>query len=88
MRKWKKSQKAISKNPAGNASQYLLTELGNAERLISRFGKDLRYSPLEKKWYVWTGNKWEKRTGNGIIDLAKKTIREIYQESLKLQDRR
>jgi putative DNA primase/helicase len=81
-----KIAKSISKNPAGNASQFLLTELGNAERLISRYGNDLRYCPQEKKWYVWKGDRWEQRTGNGIIDLAKKTIREIYQESLKLQD--
>ena len=58
-------------NP-GQTSPFHLTDLGNAERLIDRFGDDLRFCSEEKKWHIWTGNKWQKDTANQTVNLAKK----------------
>jgi putative DNA primase/helicase len=35
-----------------------LTDMGNAERLIARHGRDLRYCYEMGKWFVWFGNRW------------------------------
>jgi putative DNA primase/helicase len=64
----------------GQTSPFHLTDLGNAERFIDRFGDDLRFCSEEKKWHIWTGNKWQKDTANQTVNLAKKTIREMYAE--------
>ena len=61
-------------------TRFRLTDLGNAERLIERFGPDLKFCAEEKSWYVWSGNKWQKDTARETVSLAKKTIREIYSE--------
>ena len=51
---------SITKYPPGKSgSQFHLTELGNAERLVQKFGNDIRYCPEEKRWYAWNGKKWQ-----------------------------
>lgn len=64
----------------GQTSPFHLTDLGNAERLIDKFGHDLRFCSEEKKWHVWTGKKWQKDTAKQTVNLAKQTIRAIYTE--------
>ena len=32
-----------------------LTDVGNAARLVARYGHDLRYGHADQKWYVWDG---------------------------------
>lgn len=39
-----------------------LTDLGNAERLVDRYGEDLRYCTDQKEWYVWDGIRWRADT--------------------------
>jgi len=74
--------------PAGTSgSVFNLTDMGNAERLISLFGKDIRYCSEEKRWYVWNGEIWQQRNKTvSIIDFAKKTTRSIYKEAATIQD--
>ena len=62
--------------------KFKLSELGNAERLISRFGDDLLFCPQKKTWYTWTGRRWKEDESGKIHNYAKKTIREIYQEAV------
>ena len=68
--------------PGQPQRKFNLSELGNAERLVSKFGDDLLYCPQKKCWYTWTGRRWKEDESGKINIYAKKTIREIYQEAL------
>jgi putative DNA primase/helicase len=58
-----------------------LTELGNAERLVARHGKDIRYCGPHGKFYVWDGTRWRLDETGEIDRMAKVTVRSIYQEA-------
>jgi putative DNA primase/helicase len=61
--------------------KFKLTQLGNAERLIARYGQDLRYCHPWRRWLVWNGQQWRiDRTGE-IERRANVTIRAIYGEA-------
>ncbi len=70
------------KPDADQPSHFNLTDYGNAERLVSLHGDDIRYSPERKAWLIWTGKVWEWDMGSvRIAKLAKKTARNIYREA-------
>ncbi len=58
------------------------TDLGNAKRLVARFGDILRYCFLEKGWRVWNGTLWTRDESGEVSRLAKKTVMGIYTEAL------
>jgi putative DNA primase/helicase len=39
------------------------TDTTNAYRLLTEYGKDIRYNALWKKWIVWNGCQWEMDDG-------------------------
>lgn len=61
--------------------RFNLTDLGNAERLVHRFGAILHYCYERNKWLVWSGKVWEWDMGAKTRALAKETVRSIYQEA-------
>jgi len=60
---------------------YALTDAGNGERLVARFGDDIRYCSTNASWYIWNGALWEKDTSNRMYLLATRVARSIYDES-------
>ena len=58
-----------------------LTDLGNAERLVAKFGKDLRYCHPWKRWLVWDGRRWATDKTAAARRKARKTVRSIYGEA-------
>ena len=54
-----------------------LTDLGNAERLIARHGRDLRYVHAMNSWFVWDGAVWLQDATGGVMRLAAEMIREL-----------
>lgn len=51
----------IVTKPGAEASaprNYDLTEFGNADRLLDRYGRDLRYDVHRESWLVWDGWRW------------------------------
>jgi putative DNA primase/helicase len=72
---------------ANERVMFALTDLGNAERLVSQFGDRLRYCYERKRWLVWTGKVWEWDWGNNVKALAKLTVRSIYQEAADEPDK-
>jgi putative DNA primase/helicase len=58
-----------------------LTELGNAERLVDRHGRDIRYIPEFGAWMYWESGYWAKDGIGKINQLAKEVIRGIYHEA-------
>lgn len=66
--------------------QFKLSELGNAERLVARHGKDIRYCHEWNKWLIWTGTHWQIDLTGEVERRAKETIRAIYSEAAEIED--
>jgi putative DNA primase/helicase len=65
---------------------YALTDIGNAERFINQYGKDVKYCYEWGKWLVWDGRKWVVNADAELMKLAHNVIRGIYSESVKIMD--
>ena len=63
------------------AEGYNTTDLGNAERLILHYRSILHYCSDYKCWLIWDSGHWDRDTGAKIANLARFTIRKIYQEA-------
>lgn len=67
-------------------AKFQLTDLGNAERLATQHGDDVRYCKQWKKWIIWNGKHWEIDETDAIIRKAKITIRSMYDEAKNVDD--
>jgi len=72
--------------PADDAAprEFNPTDTGNAERLVARFGQDLRYNWSRSAWHVWTGTHWGEDLDGRLEQLAKATARGIPDEAVGL----
>ena len=66
--------------------KYPFTDVGNAQRLVAKFGKDLRYCPPWRKWLIWNGARWKVDKTGDIFLKAKKTIRDFQRAAWNIQD--
>jgi len=57
------------------------TEYGNAERMIWRYGEDVRYCQTWNQWLHWTGQQWELDETGALDRYAKATVRAIQEEA-------
>ncbi len=71
---------------APSGKQLKLSELGNAERLVSRHSNYIRFCHEWNKWIVWTGTHWEIDLTGEVERRAKETIRSMYTEAAQTQD--
>ena len=62
-------------------ANFHLTELGNAKRLVNKFGSSLRYVVEFKQWLVWKGDRWMFDEIGEIHRLAKRVTLGIYKET-------
>lgn len=62
------------------------TDLGNAERLVTRYGANLRYVYAWGKWLVWDGTRWVMDETGEIERYAKDTVTSIYEEASQEPD--
>lgn len=61
-------------------------DIGNAKRLIERFGLDLLHVP-DIGWHVWAESHWDRRTGERQAQLlAHRTVAAIKDEAKALED--
>lgn len=66
-----------------------LTDVGNAERLAAKYGRDIRFNVITKNWHVWDGRCWKLDIGEiRLRQLAKATVRDIYAEAANEPDDR
>lgn len=65
--------------------KFPFTDLGNAERLAARYGKEIRYCRA-KGWLIYDGRYWRRDDTGRIYQLAQRTVREIAQESPHVTD--
>ena len=58
-----------------------LTDVGNAERLITKHGQDLKYVAAQSSWYVWSGDRWKLDDVGLAKERAKDTARDLWAEA-------
>jgi hypothetical protein len=71
---------------AGDPAEIKCTEYGNAERLVLRYGHELRYCYPWKTWLVWDGRRWQRDSTGEIFIRAKATVQGIYAEAADTHD--
>lgn len=62
------------------------TEMGNAERLITQFGNNLRYSTLHEGWLLWTGTNWTRDELDQTNRWLHEAVRSIRREAADATD--
>ena len=62
------------------------TDLGNARRLVTQHGDEIRYS-TQSGFYVWDGRRWEQNSDGAVERFAKATVRNIYAEAAQCDDK-
>ena len=65
-----------------------LTETGNAERLVDRYGQDIRFCHPWGQWLCWDGRRWGRDQSATVEAWAKVVIRSIYDEIAEAQDKK
>jgi putative DNA primase/helicase len=73
-------------DPVSLQARYKLTELGNAERLVTRYGTQLRYCHAWNKWLVWDGKRWKVDDKGAVEWRAQRTVRAINEEVAKADE--
>ena len=63
-----------------------MTDLGNAIRLVHRYGEDLRWSQPLKSWLVWDNQRWKRDQTRAIDRIAKETALGMYQAASLIED--
>lgn len=71
---------------SGSFAPPRLTDLGNAERLAGRHGRDIRHVHPWRKWLVWDGRRWSIDNTAAISRLGKETIGSMYAQAAALDD--
>ncbi len=62
-----------------------LTDVGNAERFVTYFGRYWRYCPAIG-WLAYTGARWERDQLGQVMEAAKRTVRLMYEEAAAAED--
>jgi P4 family phage/plasmid primase-like protien len=70
----------LDRRPPTVKTKRPLTEFGNAERMLDKFGQGLMYVPEIGSWYCWTGVYWRKASDIEIEHMAKETIKSLVGE--------
>ena len=64
---------------------YHRTDKGNAERLVARYGNDIRYCIVRKEWLLWDGTRWRVDETGKVVELGKQVVARIYGEAATLE---
>lgn len=62
------------------------TELSNARRLVDQSGNIIRYCRAWGQWLIWDGCRWKPDSIGRIDQLAKETVRGIFEEAARAND--
>lgn len=67
-------------------AEFHRTDLGNSERLVERFGDDLKHIEPWHKWMTWDGRRWAVGDTARAMQLAKQTVRMMLAEASTIKD--
>lgn len=65
----------------------LMTDVGNAARLVKRYGNRIRFSYGPQQWLTWDGRRWKPDDRGAIVKLCKQTALAILDEAEHLEDK-
>jgi putative DNA primase/helicase len=74
------SKEATKPTRKSDTEAFGLTDMGNAKRLVSRHGENIRYCHAWKSWLIWDGTRWKSDENKTIFELAKDTTKHIPEE--------
>ncbi|NMB77828.1 MAG: hypothetical protein GYA23_01890 [Methanomicrobiales archaeon] len=60
---------------------FACTDLGNSQRFVARFGRDVRYCHPFKSWYIFDGQRWARDDKAVVLEYAKDCIVRIADEA-------
>lgn len=63
------------------------TDLGNAQRFVTRHGQNLRFCPKLNQWFVFDETRWVPDETGEVVRRAKETVRAVYSEAATLTER-
>lgn len=66
-------------NPAGIATGAPLSDEGNAQRLVTEYGEQVRYDSMHESWRRWDGKRWTLDVKKEVEWLARQTVQHIRQ---------
>lgn len=75
--------KATQGEAGDHTGHFSFTDTGNAQRLATRHGQNIRYVHTWKMWFIWDDKRWVRDTRGAIYQLAKETARSIATEETK-----
>src|SRR5262249_36757144 len=64
----------------------MMTDLGNARRLVRLHGGGLRYVHAWHSWITWEGNRWRRDGDGAALRTAKATVEEMFAEAAQVAD--
>ncbi|MEV7797479.1 phage/plasmid primase, P4 family [Microbacterium foliorum] len=85
-------EQAMSRSPRTPSGKgtggtlFPLTELGNAERFVAKFGDYCKYIAALNEWWVWDGRRWASDTTGQVDRWARQTVRAIPDEAAGIED--
>jgi putative DNA primase/helicase len=74
------------KNKITIEADFKLTDTGNGERFASQHQEYVRFCYPAKSWFFYNGKRWEKDATGIVKQLAKQTVRSIYEEASRVDD--
>jgi len=81
-----KARSVSRRGQPSSKRRYPLTELGNAERLVARFGEDIRYEHAQRDWYVWDGKRWIVDKVGALKRHMATVVREMLRQAADIKD--
>ena len=78
-------QRARAKVKETRASE-MMTDLGNARRLVRSWGLDLRYVHAWRAWLTWENGHWRRDDNGSVVRKAKATVEEMFVEAGRIND--
>lgn len=76
----KKALEQVSSYYVTPSSAFHRTDMGNAKRLVARYGDTIRYCLPWNTWLVWDGSRWKRDVLQRATSFAKATVLSIYDE--------
>jgi putative DNA primase/helicase len=81
----------VTNEPTGDTVSllegYHPQDVGNAERLVRFYGKDLRYCATLKTWFHWDGRRWAPDETNAVRELAHQVIIAFAHQAVRAENK-
>lgn len=59
-----------------------LSDVGNSQYFVARFGNEIRYTAEGKSWWVWTGRQWQRDYTNQVERFAKEFVNVLLRDAI------